>query len=192
MKINTVFISAFCIALASVLIFILVPNSIYFLAFSGNSFFSGEFWRLVTFSFTHVNVSHLIENGIALFLVSFLGYEFGLKGRQFLIFFFSVSFIVALTDAFLYPWAIIAGASLGIYGVLGALSLHGSPFISRFYLVPLLGLSVFIKALLGFFSCSTCVPDLSQTVFHFSGFLAGIFLFYAPRIFKKKKYILNR
>ena len=193
MKIKSIFIASAMVIIISSLIHFLVPNSLELMALSGAKFLAGEFWRILTFSFTHLNANHLFENIIALGIVSVLGYEFGLHGKQFLVYFAATSIIVALTDIFLFPLLVIAGASLGTYGVLGALSIKGSNFMPKKYLIPLLGLSIFIKSFLSMISCQSCNTDLGQSLFHFSGFVTGIFLVYIPR-FKNKKYstIKNR
>jgi len=190
MKINPIFIFSIIIALISTFIFLIIPDSLEIFAFSGIKFISGEVWRIVTFPFTHISLNHLIENIIAIAAVSFLGYEFGLKGKQFLFYFIAVSFIIALADAFIFPLLIIAGASLGLYGIIGVLSIKGSNFIPKLYLIPLLGSSIFLKYFLTLLNCPTC-SITPQTLFHFSGFLVGISLIYIPKRFKSKKYILK-
>lgn len=189
--IKSVFIFSLLIALISTLIYLLFPNSLEIFSFSGVKFISGEVWRIATFPFAHISLTHLIENIIAIAAVSFLAYEFGLKGKQFLLYFLAVSFIVALADAFLFPLLIIAGASLGVYGIIGALSIKGSNFIPKLYLIPLLGISIFFKYFLTLINCPDCPINLPQTLFHFSGFVVGIFLIYIPKKFKSKKRILK-
>ena len=191
MKFKPLFIISLSLIIISILTFFLVPNSLELFAFSGAKFFSGEFWRIITFSVTHVSLNHLLENIIAISVISFLGYEFGLKGKSFIAYFIGVSLIIAMADAFLFPLLIMAGASLGIYGVLGVLSIKGSNFIPKLYLMPLMGASIFFKYFLSFISCPSCSNDITQSLFHLSGFITGIFLFYTPRKFKKKEYILN-
>lgn len=191
MKVKPIFILSGLIAVLSTMIYFSIPNSIDLLSFSGVKFLTGEVWRIATFSFTHSSLNHLLENIIAIAVVSFLAYEFGLRGKQFLLYFIAVSFIVAIADALLFPLLIIAGASLGVYGVIGALSIKGSNFIPKLYLIPLLGASIFIKFFFKFISCPTCDITLKQEMFHFSGFLVGIFLFSVPAMFKNKKQILS-
>jgi membrane associated rhomboid family serine protease len=184
--INPNFIAAGTIAILCCITFFLVPNSLALFSFSGKFLFQGEVWRLLTFPFAHVNLNHLIENIVALGITSLLAFELGLRGTNFIYCFLLSSFIVALSDAFLFPSYVIAGASLGIYAVLGQISIQGSNFIPKFVLIPLLGLSAFIKNLFSGF-----MPDLlQQSLFHFSGFIIGIGLFYAFRI-KAKKRILE-
>ena len=181
------FLVAGIIVVISCFVFFLVPNSLEILSFSGNTFFKGEIWRLFTFPFTHINFSHLIENIIAISITSFLALEFNLRSRYFVYCFLLSNFIVALADAFLFPTIILAGASLGIYSILGALSIKGSNFIPKYILIPLLGTSAFIKYIFSAFSKIT----INQALFHFSGFVIGIALFYLFTKIKRKKKVLQ-
>jgi membrane associated rhomboid family serine protease len=184
--INLNFIVAGTIAALCCLSFFLVPNSLALFSFSGEFLFKGEVWRLLTFPFVHVNLDHFIENMVALGITSLLAFELGLRGTHFMYCFLLSGIIIALSDAFLFPSFVIAGASLGIYAVLGQISIQGSNFIPKFVLIPLLGLSVFVKNLFSGF-----MPDLlNQSLFHFAGFAAGLGLFFAFRI-KAKKRILQ-
>ncbi len=185
-----IFIISAILSIIFIAIFFFFPNSQILLSFSGIKFLAGEFYRLITFSFVHVNFLHLIENIIALSLITLLGYEFGLKGKKFILYFFLVSITIALASAFFVPVLVIAGASLGIYGILGALSIKGSNFIPKNILIPIFIISIFYKVILDLFS-SQEITNLDQTLFHLSGFFAGIMFFILPR-FKKKKYILLR
>jgi len=175
------------IVIVSCFVFFLIPNSLTIFSFSGELFFKGEIWRIITFPFTHINLNHLIENFIAIGITSLLAFELGLRGRYFVYCFLLSSFLVALTEAFLFPTIIIAGASLGIYAVLGAISIKGSNFIPKYIFVPLLGLSVFIKYLFSAFTKEL----MKQSLFHFSGFVTGIALFYLFTKLKRKKKILQ-
>lgn len=182
-----VFIISGIIVVLSCIIFFLFPSSLTIFSFSGEMFFNGEVWRIVTFPFTHINLNHLVENVVAISITSFLALEFGLTGKYFLYCFLLSSILVALTEAFLFPAIIIAGASLGIYAILGALSIKGSNFIPKYILVPLLGLSVFIKYLFSAFSMDL----LKQSLFHFSGFVYGIAILYLFTNLKRKKKVLQ-
>jgi membrane associated rhomboid family serine protease len=166
----------------SLLIFLLIPEAVYLLGFSGELFFSGEIWRLATFSFTHVDLRHIIENIFALGIVSLLAFEFELKSRHFVYCFSLTSILVALADGVLFPAVIIAGASLGTYAVLGSLSIKGSNFIPKFILIPLLGVSSF----------GITGKNIAQSMLHLSGFIAGILVFYMLISFRNKTRILQR
>ena len=186
-----IFIISAILSIIFIAIFFFFPNSQILLSFSGIKFLAGEFYRLITFSFVHVNFLHLIENIIALSLITLLGYEFGLKGKKFILYFFLVSITIALASAFFVPVLVIAGASLGIYGILGALSIKGSNFIPKNILIPIFIISIFYKVILDLFS-SQEITNLDQTLFHLSGFFTGLVFFILPRFKKKKHILLNK
>lgn len=167
--------------------FFLIPNSLFIFAFSGETFFTGEVWRLLTFPFAHISLSHLIENIIALAVTSLLAFELGLRGKEFIGVFLLSGIIIALADSFLFPTLLIAGLSVGIYALLGSLSITGPKFIPRFVLIPLLASSAFIKYLFGAFTKEV----LSSSLFHFAGFVTGISIFYIFIKLKKKPRILQ-
>jgi membrane associated rhomboid family serine protease len=167
-------------------VFFLVKDSLQRFSFSGVSFFKGEFYRLITFPFTHVSKSHLLENIVAITITCVIGFELGLRGQYFAYCFLLSSFIVALTEAFLFPILVITGASLGIYSILGAVSLTDSNLIPKYVLIPLLGASVFLKYLFSFSH-----EILQQSLFHFAGFVCGISLIFLFSKLKKKKRVLQ-
>lgn len=184
---KTVFIFSFFAITISSILFFFIPSSLNIFAFSGETFFKGQIWRLITYPLVHVGLTHLIENIIALVITALLAYEFGLRGKHFIIVFLLSGIIIALTDAFLFPAILIAGLSLGIYAVLGSLSIKGSNFIPKYILIPLLGFSVFLKYIFEAFS----IESLKQSLFHISGFVTGIAVFYLLIKIRKKKKILQ-
>jgi membrane associated rhomboid family serine protease len=167
-------------------VFFLVKDSLQRFSFSGASFFKGEFYRLITFPFTHVSLNHLLENIVAITITCVIGFELGLRDMYVVYCFLLSSFIVALTEAFFFPLLVITGASLGIYAILGAVSVADSHFIPKYVLIPLLGVSVFIKYLLSFSH-----EILQQSLFHFAGFGCGISLVFLFSKLKKKKRVLQ-
>ena len=82
---------------------------------------------------------------------------------------------------------LIAGLSAGIYALLGSLSIQGSNFIPKYILIPMLGFSPFFKYI--FIPFST--KELTQSAFHFLGFLVGIAVFCLIHVPMKKKKILQ-
>ncbi len=164
-----------------------IPNSLSLYAFSGRLFFQGEAWRIITFPFVHVNFEHLIENVLTLMLTSLLAFEFELKGTQFLAVFMISIAAIALADSFLMPSTLIAGLSLGVYSILGFLSMKGSNFIPWYVIVPLLGLSPFLRYIVAPLDNA----GITQSLFHFSGFWMGIGVFYLFRISSKRKRVLQ-
>ena len=186
------FIAPGTIALISMIIFI-IPGSLLLFSFSGVAFMSGEIWRLFTFPFAHTSMAHLLENIGALVATSLLSYLIGIRGRQFLTAFIGSSILLALTDSVLFPTLVIAGSSLGIYAVLGAISTKGSNFIPQQILFPLLLSSVFFKYVIEVITTGGFLTGtvFSQTVLHFFGFMSGIVIFYILGMYKTKKRVLT-
>ncbi len=157
-----------------------IPDSFAYFALSGVAFFSGEFYRLVTFLFVHLNSLHLTENLVALIVASALAYEFDLSGKDYIISFAATALIVALPSVYLYPTILIGGSSLGIYAVFGALTVKGGDFMPRRFLVPIFGFSIFYNFVKDLILEPALVTKemIYQTLFHFSGFMTGAILFY--------------
>ena len=131
-----IFILSIIIVVMSLIAFFLIPDSLNIFSFSGETFFKGQLWRLITFPFAHIGLSHLIENFVALAITSLLAFELGLRGKEFIGIFLLSGILIALADSFLFPTILIAGLSMGIYAVLGSL-FHLAGFltgISIFYL----------------------------------------------------------
>ncbi len=161
------------VSIIVIAIFFLVPNALQNLSFSGKLFFKGEIWRIITFNFVHLDIVHLIGNVIALTIITLLALEIGLKGEYFLLLFFISSMAIALIEGIFFPALIIAGASLGIYSVLGGISISGRRIIPIYVFIPLIALSIFLNQVF----LDSLV--LLQSVFHFFGFLSGIVLYYS-------------
>ncbi|MFH1682678.1 MAG: rhomboid family intramembrane serine protease [Candidatus Woesearchaeota archaeon] len=160
------------IAIICIAIFILVANAVNLLGFSGELFKQGEFWRMITFPFTHLDFSHLVENVVTLGIVSFLSYEIGLNKNQFLFVFFGANLVLALTNLLFLPLIIIAGASAGIFAILGSISIKGSEFVPQFVLFPLMFSSIFIKSLFSLFSGAAI--SWTMVLMHTLGFVYGV------------------
>lgn len=180
------------IALACLGTFFLIIDSLVFMSFSGQSFFSGQLWRLFTFPFTHISFSHLIENMAALGISILLMLEFELTSRMFIKIFLLSGILVALGTGLAVPLLPIAGASLGIYAVLGSLSIKGSNFIPKYILMPLLLFSIFAMQAVSMLSGQALtIQGMQSSLFHLMGFGAGIALFYILIRAGRKKKILE-
>ena len=155
-------------------IFLLVPNAVALFAFRGDSFLAGEVWRIITFPFTHLDMNHLFENTIALVVASLLAYEVEMTPAQYMIAFGASLLTVAIADMIYFPALLIVGASSAIYAVYGAFAMKGSVFISRSWLVPILGATIWTKYLVGMFANQTVSNLMAQTLLHFLGFATGI------------------
>ncbi len=171
------------------LMFFLIPNSAQLLSFSGQLFFSGEIWRIITFPFSHVTGIHLMENIAALVIASLLAYEFDLRGKQFILVFMLSGILIAITTGILAPPLKIAGASMGIYAVLGTLSIKGSNFIKKQFLLLIFGGSIAIELVFNAIFCPQCITLISMqsSLFHFTGFIMGIGMFYIVVRHKKRR-----
>lgn len=180
------------IIISSTIVF-LIPGSLELFGFSGQYFLDGQIWRLFTFPFSHLSLNHLIENVMALMITSLLAYEFGLRGKFFLGCFLLTGIAIALIEALMFPAILIAGASLGTYAVLGSLSIKGSNFIPKYILIPVLGSTIFIMYAVNAFTCMECITTVSlfSVMFHFSGFIGGISIFYVALWMRPKKRILG-
>ncbi len=141
----------------------------------------GEFWRLFTFSFVHLNINHLIGNVIAFIVTAMLTFEVGLKSEYFILLFFSSALVIALIEGMFLPTLIIAGASLGIYSILGGVSLAGKELISIYLFAPLVLFSIFLTSL---FSGNN---DFFDAFFHFFGFMFGLITYFAIKRYTTTK-----
>jgi len=132
--------------------------------------FEGDFYRLITSSFLHAGLMHLIFNMYALFLLGKT--TEGVLGsiKYFIVYFMSVLMGSLLSMVFV-PEALHVGASGGLYGVMGALMYFGynnrSVFggLLRNSLVPLLAINLIF---------SIVVPGINF-VGHLGGLVGGFF-----------------
>ncbi len=184
------------IVIVSIFVFIAFPNAVELFSFSGRQFLGGEFWRYITFSFVHFDLKHLVQNMTALVLVTMIAYEFRLQGKDFLLIFLTMAFSLALIESLLFPTLTLAGTSLGIYAVLGALATKGSKYIPRKIFIPILVVSVFLD--LSYFLLTDpsrigpwLEKDLIVSLFHLAGFFLGIGAFYLITMTKKRERVFS-
>ena len=188
---------------ALVAIYILVyqiPNHIDKLALIPEKFNSGEYWRILTFHFSHLNLQHLLTNlGGALF-VGFLATEVKAKFDDFTIVYFLAG-IVALLP-FLSTMNFTAlGASASIYGAFGIVALKSEKWnIRKEYIYALLIIAIFMESLIYYFNCgASCEQFLfssKQGILHFAGLASGSVIFLSLSKFRKisdkrKRYALR-
>jgi len=174
---NQLYYAPAVVLIVSVIVFIL-PFSLNKLSFSGTLFIAGEMWRLFTFPFVHLGFSHLIENIGALAITSILARLVEIKDTEFMIVFMGSGILLAVADIIFFPAIIIAGASLGIYAVLGSITFKGTSFIPKPVLASVLLSSIFFKYLISMISGSLTQNITNQTGMHFFGFMSGILIFY--------------
>ncbi|AEC51001.1 hypothetical protein PNA2_0084 [Pyrococcus sp. NA2] len=130
---------------------------------------TGEWWRLITAIFTHVGFIHF---GLNIFWLFYLGMDLeGLVGtKRFLIVFFASALVGNLLSLFTLPPNVIsAGASGGLFGVVGALlSIEG---ILRRNLQKALINAVIL------FLINSIFPGVNA-IAHFGGLITGLLIGY--------------
>ena len=100
-----------------------------------------EPWRFLTFMFTHGGIGHLLTNLIGLILVGFLAWEMGIRSSAFLAVFVGVGILTVAPVVLLSSPYIFAGASAGVAGLFGAISVefkrYGFPVLPIFAIFAL-------------------------------------------------------
>ena len=167
-------------------VFVSFPQAVSVLGFSGQSFFSGEYWRILTYPLAHVSFSHLFENLIALFIVVLLSYELDLELKEFVLVFLGSGILVAFFSGFVFPYFLIVGSSLGIYSIFGALSLKEQEVMPHYLFFSIFGIIIFLNVLYTLYT----QEDMTQPAYHIAGFVSG-FAFVGMKKFQRKKRILQ-
>jgi rhomboid protease GluP len=180
-----IFLALLMFLVSFIFLFVALPNGVSILGFSGDAFFKGEWWRIFTFSFIHISNAHLIENAFSLFVVSLLAYEFELGVLEFSLLFILSSIFIALVAGMILPYILIAGASLGLFGLFGALAFQGKEFVSTSTFFIVFGSLILINMLYNLmFDLS-----LAQPAYHAAGFFTGAMFFKVKNYTIKKKKI---
>ncbi|HIH15555.1 MAG: hypothetical protein QT08_C0020G0023 [archaeon GW2011_AR17] len=167
-------------------VFVIIPEAVIRLGFSGESFFGGEIWRILSYPLAHVTLSHLLENLVALFVVILLAHELDLSMKEFIIVFFLSCILVALFSGLLFPYLLIVGSSLGIYSIFGALALQDQEIMPQYLFLGIFGIIIFLNVLYTVYSSS----DYTQSAYHAAGFISGA-VFISIGKFRRKKRILQ-
>src|SRR3989338_5209804 len=158
-------------------VFVIIPEAVIRLGFSGESFFGGEIWRILSYPLAHVTLSHLLENLVALFVVILLAHELDLSMKEFIIVFFLSCILFAL---------LIVGSSLGIYSIFGALALQDQEIMPQYLFLGIFGIIIFLNVLYTVYSSN----DYTQSAYHAAGFISGA-VFISIGKFRRKKRILQ-
>jgi len=186
------FIAAFAIVALSAIVFFVFPGYENSLAFSAETFFSGEYHRLFTFPFTHIGLAHLVENIVALLVITALAYLLEIRGKHFIATFVGASFAIALGESPFFPMLLIAGASVGIMSISGFLGAKGSNFIPRWLLIAILVSPLLLKDGLSLLqSKEHNFTANAEFLFHLSGFLTGTIFYFLFLLVKKDKPVLH-
>ncbi len=143
------------------------------LAFSGNAFFNGEYYTIITGLFVHANFTHLAGNMLFLFIFgNSLENEVGAVKTGLV--FFSGGMLSFLLSIPFYPDANMIGASAAIFSVMAALLLVRKPEYSFQFLSPIGPLSLL------YFIFNVIALRTGQTgnvayISHIIGFAVGLF-----------------
>lgn len=178
-------IYSIAITIISCICFFLVPNALNIMPFSGYLFYNQfNIWRIITFPFIHINISHLVQNIIAISIITLLAYEVDLNNRIYIGTFFAGSIIIAIITGLVLPSIMIAGLSMGIYSIIGSASIKGSNFIPKKILIPLFALAILIEPTAARFNLAI----MKSAIFHLLGFIFGIsFIIIAKKLVPKKR-----
>ena len=184
-SLNNIIVYALMFSLASLISFFFIPNSQWLMAFSGNLFYKNmEFWRIISFPFIHVDLTHLLQNIVAIGVITFLAYEINLKAAIYIGSFFTASIIIALITGVALPALIIAGLSMGIYSIIGTISIEGSNFVPKKILIPLFAMAALIEPALHI----SDITVLKSSLFHIFGYIFGIaFIIAAKKVVPKRR-----
>jgi len=178
-----------------------LPNQINELALIPDKFFNGEYWRLLTFQFSHLNLKHLTTNIFSAVLVGFLATETKTKIYDFVFVYFLAGIIAVLP--FLVNLNFTAlGASASIYGAFGLVALNSKRWkIKPAYIYAILVIAIFLESIIYLFSCGADCKQFiftsKQSLLHFSGLISGSVLFFSLTKFRdkldsKKSFVLRR
>lgn len=179
------FIFPLAIIIISTLLFFNVAHTK--TSFSGEQFKEGEYYRFLTFPFTHINFNHYYENIIALAITAVLAFEIGITQFEYVFVFLLSSYFVGFTALLFFPGTSMAGTSVGIYAVLGALTIKGMQYLAKPIMIPLMIAPLFIKLIYNFFTCTSCMfSDANQLLFHFGGFFIGYKAYHMYYLIKYK------
>jgi membrane associated rhomboid family serine protease len=152
---------------------------------------SGEFWRLLTFQFAHLNSTHLLENIMGAGIAAGIATELKMRAQKF-------SWVYLLAGMFaVIPMYVVApfialGASGAVYGAFGAVAMDAKKFgMDSKILIGLLAATIIIQIAL-----VNNIANIQQGAAHFSGLLIGIALFttydrFMANFTKKRRRVLR-
>jgi len=175
------FFIAFSLVLAG--IFALLPQAVEILGFSGERFFAGEVWRILSYPFAHVTAGHFFENLLALFVVVLLSYELNLGLKEFVGVFLLTGILVAFFSGIFFPYLLIVGSSLGIYSIFGALALKEQEIMPQYFFLGIFGIIIFLN--LGYSVYMS--GDYTQAAYHGAGFVSGMGIIGLKKFTPKKR-----
>ncbi len=160
-----------------------------------------EVWRFITYSFTHLNTKHLIENMMGLSLVAFIARELKTVFTDFSSTYLSSGFFSVLPIWLIMGFTAL-GASNAIFGGFGLITQNVRKFqIKSRYIIILLVVVIFLSSIINYFSYGSgseqFAAAIKQSLAHFSGLIFGIGFFFflgkiKPIVTKRKRHVLRR
>lgn len=140
---------------------------------------AGQYWRLLTSIFIHIGFTHLLFNTYALFVLG--KYSEKIFGHSKLIMLFIFSGLTGSTLSYLMSPHLSAGASGGIFGLLGAIVVYGwdNQFLRSSGLITNLMIILGLNLVLGMI-----IPGLDNFA-HLGGLIGGSTLGIILRLAKK-------
>lgn len=156
---------------------LVIPSGSVLLQFGASSgaatIVDGQFWRILSYSFVHAGILHIVMNFYLLYSLGELVEKiFG--SRKFAIIYFVSAIGGALTSLILNPGLISVGCSGAIYGLMGALAAifwcHRSEFPRRFLKVY----GSIVAVLIGYGLISGFVSKTTDNAAHIGGLIFGL------------------
>ncbi|HKZ49402.1 MAG TPA: rhomboid family intramembrane serine protease [Candidatus Nanoarchaeia archaeon] len=162
--------------------------------------YAGEFYRIITYQFVHMDKNHLLENFIGLGLVAGIATELKTTLKDFSAVYLLAGILAAL-PLFFFLNLTLLGASAAIFGAFGFTALEAGKFKIKpeHIIIAITGL-VFAKTIYAAATCGTSCESFSfslrQDSGHLLGLLFGIGAFYfirksAPHFNKNKRFVLR-
>lgn len=127
----------------------------------------GQYWRFITPMFLHIGLMHLAFNSYALYNLGSLAEK--IYGSARFVIIYAVAGITGSVFSFLFTWAVSAGASGAIFGLLGALLYFGRKrpgVFKKGFTANLVGI-LLINLFIGF--SSSGIDNFA----HIGGFIGG-------------------
>lgn len=182
----TVSITAIC-TLITIAITILggytKSNLVFLGAYDKDLINSGQFWRLLTYSFNHMSYPHFILNIVFLILLSH-PLERALGNIKFIMSFLFTSIFAGVIIHFFSNVDYIAGSSGFGYGLLGMYIFLFLKYKNKFYQSDRKFIFIFIAIGL---TMTLLIPDVSLAG-HLGGFIGGII--FAALVFRREEQVI--
>jgi len=168
-------------SLVYIAVFCLVPNSSDGMAFVPEKIMNGEWYRVFTFPFAHLDFWHLTENVVSLLIVGVIATELKTEFYDFAVIYIAASFLAIIPMIAISSFSAV-GASAAVYGGFGVITqkLSELKVVGQVPLIIMIGV-VFVRAITSIFECGINCDSfafaMKQGGVHFSGLLMGAGMF---------------